>query len=58
MPEILKGSLGPEQQFKKYLSEGKFMIQKSKSLESIFLPSKSSFSRKWRKRFRVARGIR
>jgi len=36
MPEILKGSLGPEQQFKKYLSEGKFMIQKSKSLNQFF----------------------
>ena len=26
MPEILKGSLGPEQQFKKYLSEGLLKI--------------------------------
>ena len=27
MPENLKGLVGPEQQFKNYLSEGKFMIQ-------------------------------
>ena len=43
MPEILKGSLGPEQQFKKYLSEGKFMIQKSKSLNKFFFHPRVAF---------------
>jgi len=43
MPEILKGSLGPEQQFKKYLSEGKFMIQKSKSLDQFFFHPRVAF---------------
>ena len=35
MPENLKGSVGPEQQFKNYLSQGKFMIQRSKSSNLI-----------------------
>ena len=43
MPEILKGSLGPEQQFKKYLSEGKFMIQKSKSLNQFYYHPRLAF---------------
>ena len=36
MPENLKGSVGPEQKFKNYLSQGKFMIQRSKSLNQFF----------------------
>ena len=36
MPENLTSSIGPEQQFKNYLDEGKFMIQKSKSLDKFF----------------------
>ena len=43
MPENLKGSIGPEQQFKNYLTEGKFMIQKSKSLNEFFLHPRVAF---------------
>jgi uncharacterized protein len=43
MPENLKGSIGPEQQFKNYLSEGKFMIQKSKSLNKFFFHPRVAF---------------
>ena len=32
MPENLEGTIGPEQQFKNYLLEGKFKIQRSKRL--------------------------
>jgi uncharacterized protein len=43
MPENLTGSIGPEQQFKNYLSEGKFMIQKSKSLNKFFFHPRVAF---------------
>lgn len=43
MPENLTGSIGPEQQFKNYLSEGKFMIQKSKSLNDFFFHPRVAF---------------
>ena len=43
MPENLKGSTGPEQQFKNYLTEGKFMIQKSKSLNEFFFHPRVAF---------------
>jgi uncharacterized OB-fold protein len=43
MPEKLTGSIGPEQQFKNYLSEGKFMIQKSKSLNEFFFHPRVAF---------------
>ena len=43
MPENLKGSMGPEQQFKNYLTEGKFMIQKSKSLNEFFFHPRVAF---------------
>jgi len=43
MPENLKGSIGPEQQFKNYLTEGKFMIQKSKSLNEFFFHPRVAF---------------
>ena len=40
MPENLTSSIGPEQQFKSYLAEGKFMVQRSKSLGKFFITSK------------------
>ena len=43
MPENLKGSVGPEQQFKNYLSQGKFMIQRSKSLNQFFFHPRVAF---------------
>jgi len=43
MPEKLTGSIGPEQQFKNYLSEGKFMVQKSKSLNEFFFHPRVAF---------------
>ena len=43
MSENLKGSIGPEQQFKNYLTEGKFMIQKSKSLNEFFFHPRVAF---------------
>ena len=43
MPENLKGSIGPQQQFKNYLTEGKFMIQKSKSLNEFFFHPRVAF---------------
>ena len=43
MPEKLQGSVGPEQQFKNYLSEGKFMIQRSKSLDKFFFHPRVAF---------------
>ena len=43
MPENLKGSGGPEQQFKNYLSQGKFMIQRSKSLNQFFFHPRVAF---------------
>ena len=43
MPENLKGSVGPEQQFKNYLSQGKFMIQRSKSSNQFFFHPRVAF---------------
>ena len=43
MPEKLQGSVGPEQQFKNYLSEGKFMIQRCKSLDRFFFHPRVDF---------------
>ena len=43
MPENLKGLVGPEQQFKNYLSQGKFMIQRSKSLNQFFFHPRVAF---------------
>ena len=43
MPENLTSSIGPEQQFKNYLDEGKFMIQRSKSLEKFFFHPRVAF---------------
>ena len=43
MPENLKESVGPEQQFKNYLSQGKFMIQRSKSLNQFFFHPRVAF---------------
>ena len=43
MPENLKDSIGPEQQFKNYLSEGKFMVQRSKSLNEFFFHPRVAF---------------
>ena len=43
MPENLKGFVGPEQQFKNYLSQGKFMIQRSKSLNQFFFHPRVAF---------------
>jgi uncharacterized OB-fold protein len=34
---------GPEQQFKSYLSQGKFMIQRSKSLNQFFFHPRVAF---------------
>jgi hypothetical protein len=53
MPENLTSSIGPEQQFKNYLDEGKFMIQKSKCLDKFFFSPKGSFSWNRRERFRM-----
>ena len=43
MPENLTSSIGPEQQFKNYLVEGKFMIQRSKSLDKFFFHPRIAF---------------
>jgi len=43
MPENLKDSIGPEQQFKNYLSEGKFKVQRSKSLNEFFFHPRVAF---------------
>ena len=43
MPENLTSSIGPEQQFKNYLVEGKFMIQRSKSLDKFFFHPRVAF---------------
>ena len=43
MPEKLQGSVGPEQQFKNYLFEGKFMIQRCKSLNKFFFHPRVAF---------------
>ena len=43
MPENLTSSIGPEQRFKNYLDEGKFMIQRSKSLEKFFFHPRVAF---------------
>ena len=43
MPENLKGTVGPEQQFKNFLSEGKFMIQRCKSLNQFFFHPRVAF---------------
>ena len=43
MPENLKGLVGPEQQFKDFLSEGKFMIQRCKSLNQFFFHPRVAF---------------
>ena len=43
MPEKLQGSVGPEQQFKNYLFEGKFMIQRCKSLDRFFFHPRVAF---------------
>ena len=43
MAENLKGSVGPEQKFKNYLSQGKFMIQRSKSLNQFFFHPRVAF---------------
>ena len=43
MAENLKGSIGPEQQFKNYMSEGKFMIQRCKSLNKFFFHPRVAF---------------
>jgi len=41
--ENLNGTEGPEQQFKSYLSQGKFMIQRSKSLNKFFFHPRVAF---------------
>ena len=43
MSENLKDSIGPEQQFKNYLSEGKFKVQRSKSLNEFFFHPRVAF---------------
>ena len=43
MAENLTGTVGPEQQFKKFLSEGKFMIQRCKSLNQFFFHPRVAF---------------
>ena len=43
MPENLKGLVGPEQQFKNYLSKGKFMIQRCKSVDKFFFHPRVAF---------------
>ena len=43
MTENLTGTVGPEQQFKDFLSEGKFMIQRCKSLNQFFFHPRVAF---------------
>ena len=43
MAENLTGTVGPEQQFKNFLSEGKFMIQRCKSLNQFFFHPRVAF---------------
>ena len=43
MPENLTRTVGPEQQFKNFLSEGKFMIQRCKSLNQFFFHPRVAF---------------
>ena len=43
MAENLTGTVGPEQQFKNFLSEGKFMIQRCKSLNKFFFHPRVAF---------------
>ena len=43
MPENLTATVGPEQQFKNFLSEGKFMIQRCKSLNQFFFHPRVAF---------------
>ena len=43
MPENLTSTVGPEQQFKNFLSEGKFMIQRCKSLNKFFFHPRVAF---------------
>ena len=43
MPENLTDTVGPEQQFKNFLSEGKFMIQRCKSLNQFFFHPRVAF---------------
>ena len=43
MAENLAGTVGPEQQFKNFLSEGKFMIQRCKSLNKFFFHPRVAF---------------
>ena len=43
MAENLKVTVGPEQQFKNFLSEGKFMIQRCKSLNKFFFHPRVAF---------------
>ena len=43
MAENLVGTVGPEQQFKNFLSEGKFMIQRCKSLNQFFFHPRVAF---------------
>ena len=43
MPENLSVTVGPEQQFKNFLSEGKFMIQRCKSLNQFFFHPRVAF---------------
>ena len=43
MTENLTGTVGPEQQFKNFLSEGKFMIQRCKSLNKFFFHPRVAF---------------
>ena len=43
MAENLTGTVGPAQQFKNFLSEGKFMIQRCKSLNKFFFHPRVAF---------------
>ena len=43
MPEILKDTIGPQQQFHKFLSEGKFKIQRSKVTGEYFFHPRVAF---------------
>ena len=43
MAENLTGTVGPEQKFKNVLSEGKFMIQRCKSLNKFFFHPRVAF---------------
>ena len=45
MAENLIGTVGPEQQFKNFLSEGKFMIQRCNSLNKFFFHPRVAFPR-------------